>query len=494
MIDISRLIESENKTTVEPSNNIFTELGKNTYDYKDLVSELVDNSIAARRNDRMLKVTINLYVDENNKPTDFVIKDNACGIPIEKLGLAITPAGIQSPNSLNEHGLGMKQAISALGKLKYLATKTEGEDKARVVLEFRFGDINTYNTDFDCDSGTEIAISNIKPIVISNATSITKSLVPYLGARYRRFLKPENKILDLTIKIQRQNTNEVIYSWSVEEIKPIYFHPSTRTNRPVVTKYLLTGNGWKAELTFGYAPEDEEYTELGITPLSKFQPYHISLNKQGLDVIRYDRVILFHQLSEIGIISARHPDFNNIRGEIDLLEGFSTAITKNSIIEDEHLRECIEEVKNILTGKKPGPGDKTKNYLRAKTYPEQIPEDLLRDRLATWLSNNPLNKKSNVKTEYVVEGIEGYIDIFADNEAWELKPDQASASDVYQLFMYMDVGEIDKGFLVAKAFTTGAKVAAEHITEKHKNVVILTTLDQFPINHPPSESEREEYY
>ncbi|MCD6236374.1 MAG: ATP-binding protein [Thermoplasmata archaeon] len=496
MIDISKLEESETKTNVSPSNNIFVELGKNTYDYKDLISELIDNSIAARRNDRRLIVTIELYVDSNNNPIEFIIKDNASGITPDKLGATITPAGIQSLNSLNEHGLGMKQAVAALGKLKYLATKTESEEKARVILEFKFGEIPTYYAQtFDYDSGTEIAVTNLKSIVISNPTVITRSLIPYLGARYRRFLRPDNKIMDLHMNIRRQNNGDVLYSWEIEEVKPIYFHPSTRTNKPVIIKYPLSGSGWKAELTFGYAPQEkEEYEELGIEPPNKFHPYYVSLSKQGLDIIRHNRVVLFHQLSEIGIISARHPDFNNIRGEIDLLEGFSTAITKNSIIMDEHFRECIDEVRKILRGEKATRGGKKKDYLKGKKYPEQIPERLLRDRLATWLSSNPLHKRSDVQTEYVVQGIEGYVDILADGEAWEIKPEQASARDVYQLFMYMDVGGFDKGFLVAKDFTTGANVAASHISKKHKKEIVLTTLDKFPIIHPPSDEEREEYY
>lgn len=495
MINVSTLEESEHKTNVEPSNNIFSELGKNTYDYKDLISELIDNSIAARRNDRILNVTIDLYVDENAKPIEFVIKDNASGIIPDRLGIAISPAGVQSPESLNEHGLGMKQAIAALGKLKYLATKTKDENKTRVILKFRFGEIPMYYShEFDYDSGTEIAVADLKPIVISNATLITRSLIPYLGARYRRFLTPDNRIIDLSMNIKKHSTDEVLYSWNIEEVKPIYFHPSTRTNKPVIFKHPLSGEGWKAKLTFGYAPQvDEEYNELGVSSLNKFHPYFVSLSKQGIDMIRHNRVVLFHQLSEISIISARHPDYNNIRGEIDLLEGFSTAITKNSIIMDEHFQECIDEVRKILIGDKEINGKK-KNYLKSKTYPEQIPEKLLRDRLSTWLANNPIYKKNDVKTEYVIGGIEGYIDIIADGEAWEVKATQASAIDVYQLFMYMDVGQINKGFLIANDFTTGAEVAADHIKTNHKKELTLTTLDKFPITHPPTDIERDEYY
>ena len=493
-IDPTRLEKCPVTTKVEPSDTIFTELGKNTYDYKDLLSELIDNSIAARRNDRTLRVTITIFVDNDNNPVNFIIKDNASGIPQEKLGIAITPAGIQRPNSLNEHGLGMKQAVAALGALKYLATKIEDDSKARLIREFRFGDIETFYCDFDGDSGTEIFISHLKPIVVTHTTSITRTIEPYLGARYRYFLKPDNKLLDLDLFIVNNNSKEQQSHWQVREVKQNYFHPSTRTNKPVIERHQLSGANWRATLTLGYAPEDQEYEELGIEKPNKFHPYRVALSTQGLDIILHNRVILFHQLSEIGIIAARHPDYNNIRGEIKLLSGFSTAITKNSIINDNNFRECITKIGQILQGEEPGPDNKTKNYLKTKTYPEQIPEKLLRDRLAKWLKNNPIQKRADVQTEYAVGGIEGSIDILADEEAWEIKTDQASALDVYQLFMYMDVGNINKGYLVAKEFSTGANVAVQHINKNHKKEISLARHEEFPITSPPNVSEREEYY
>src|SRR5947209_8131391 len=108
MIDLAKLTTPDAITTVTPSNRIFEELGNNTYDCKDVISELIDNAIASRLNDRMLQVSIDLFVDANSSPVEFLIKDNATGISKDKLGLAITPAGIHSQNSLNEHGLGMK--------------------------------------------------------------------------------------------------------------------------------------------------------------------------------------------------------------------------------------------------------------------------------------------------------------------------------------------------------------------------------------------------
>ena len=491
MIDVENLQSVQETIHVEPSDKIFEELGNNTYDFKDLISELIDNSIAARRSDRMLNITVEIWVDRRNTAKRILVRDDGLGIPQDRLGSAVSPAGIQTPNSLNEHGLGMKQAIAGLGKLIYIATKNVGEQKARVIRQFKFGDIDCFLADFDQDSGTEICIEDVKPIANANPQSITMTLVPYLGARYRRFLKPDSKSVNISVFTKNMDSGSVQYSWEIEEVKPFYFHPSTRLNKPVILNKKLRGSGWKAELTFGYAPTDEELKELGIDSLPHYHPYKVSLSKQGLDVILYDRVVLFHQLSELEMIAARHPDYNLIRGEIVLLEGFSTAITKNSIIRDDHFIECIKDVKDILTGKGE---DDSRNYLRQKKYPREIPEKLLRDRLANWLENNPINRRNDVKTEYTVEGLAGNIDILADGEAWEVKRDQANGLDVYQLFAYMDMGQISKGYLAAASFSTGADAAKDFINEHHQKEIILAKLEQFPINHPPSDDERNIYY
>lgn len=483
------------KITVTPSDNIFAELGNNTYDYKDLLSELIDNSIAARVQHGQLEVKITVLVDEEMRPNKFTIADNASGIPVDKIGLAITPAGLQTNGSLNEHGLGMKQAVAAIGKLESLITKTQGQQLGICIKEFRFGDIEADEVTLDRAHGTIISVTNVKPIVTTHPTSITRTIIPYLGARYRRFLKPEKPDLNLHIELVSEINGNVLYNWDVKEVKPTYFHPSTRENRPVFHRYPLEGHGWKAELTFGYAPKEQaEYDELGVDAPNKFHPYRVSIATQGFDVILHDRVILFHQLSELFIVSQKHNDYNSIRGEIVLLYGFHTAITKNSVIHDDHFRECISRIKEILSGEKPGPNGKQEKYLQHKSYPDEIPEALLRDRLIEWLINNPLQPKTQVQKEYAVAGVDGYIDILADNEAWELKRNQASALDVYQLFMYMDIGDLKKGYLLAESFSPGAKVAAKFIQDKHSRTIALTTLNQLPICQHPNAQEREDYY
>ena len=467
---------------VEPSDSIFAELGHNTYDLKDLLSELIDNSLAARNESKLLNVRICIGVSTVNPQLNWLtVSDDGSGIPPDLLGLAITPAGIQSSNSLNEHGLGMKQAVAGLGELKYLATRVEGEEYARVIDGFRFGIVSPKLFATTWPHGTELAIHNLKAIVPSYAHLYTRDIVPYLGARYRRFLAHSKPRMELTIQMldidntDKDGNAKVIYERPVQEVKPMYFHRKTRRNAPVVPRRTFQGEGWEADLVFGYSPEGPEWEDLGIDQPGKFHPYAVSLSRQGLDVILNDRVIMFHQLPELGLVGTRHNNYNSIRGELILKSGFTTAITKNSIIATENWQQCLKDIKTFLDDKK---------LIKSKTYPGELPEAALRDRLAIWLKNNDLAPRSDVKKEYTVGGLGGKIDILADDEAWEIKRDDANGLDVYQLFAYLDMGSINKGFLLAKGFKDSAIAAKDHILKKHEVKIILATLDNYPINHP----------
>lgn len=477
---------------VKPSNNIFSELGNNTYDYKDLLSELIDNSAAARSEEKLLKVTVAIGISDANPHLNWLtISDNASGIAPDQLGLAITPAGTQTTGSLNEHGLGMKQAIAGLGELKYLATRIEGEKYARIIEGFHFGSIYPKLLETPWPHGTQLAIHKLKAIVRLHSVSYGRDIVPYLGARYRRFLSPSNPKMQITIQmLDIDNTDEsdipaIIHEWPVKEVKPTYFHPNRRNNSPVVDHQKFKGAGWDADLVFGYTPEGFEWDELGVSQPNKFDPYAVTMSRQGIDIILNDRVIMFHQLPELGLVGTRHNNYNNIRGELILNSGFTTAITKNSIIATEHWAQCLSEIKEFLDDK---------GYIKSKTYPDALPEAALRDRLAKWLQSNDLAPRNDVKKEYPVEGLGGKIDVLADGEAWEIKRDDANGLDVYQLFAYLDMTKFNKGFLLAKDFKDSAYAAQDHINSKHEVDIRLTKLEGYPINQPLTESEIAQYF
>ena len=491
MLNLDAAFSVGSPIVVKPSDNIFSELGNNTYDYKDLLSELVDNSIAARAGNEFLNVTVQIGISDTNPHLNWLtVNDDASGIEPDRLGLAITPAGIQSSGSLNEHGLGMKQAIAGLGELKYLATRVAGEECARAIDDFRFGSIFPKLLETTWPRGTEVAIHKLKAIVRLSTVSYTRDIVPYLGARYRRFLTASNPKVRIVIRMldiddaDADGNAITVNEWLVDEIKPVYFHPRTRKNAPVVDHQKFKAPGWEAELVFGYSPEGFEWEELGLPQPTRFHPYANSLSRQGLDIILNDRVIIFHQLPELGLVGTRHNNYNNIRGEIILKSGFTTAITKNSIIATEHWKQCLSEINEFMD---------TKGYIKSKTYPDALPESALRDRLAHWLETNDVARKNDVKKEYPVEGLGGKIDVLADGEAWEIKRDDAYGLDVYQLFAYLDMTEFKKGYLLAKGFKDSALAARDHINSHHDVQIVLTPLENYPVNQPLTEKEIAEY-
>lgn len=486
MIDTSKARAASDIIKVEPSNRLFRELGNNTYSFLDVVAELIDNAVAARPPGKRLNVKLTIGLSDKHENTFFEINDDATGISRSLLGNAISPAAIQRTGSLNEHGLGMKQAVASLGTLDYLVTRTEKDSRAIVIGEFVWGRLPAKELSVPWKHGTEIRVGNLNPIVPRNKAHYTRDIVDYLGARYRRLLLPDSPKMKLSLKLVDADSRSqgVIKQYEIEAVRHMYFHPNKRNNKPIVEKKHFNGKGWDAEFTMGYAPSDKEYSELGLDKPTKFHPYHVSIKNQGFDIILHNRVVSFHMLSELDLVQARHNDYNLIRGEIDLKRGFSTAITKNAIMQDQHFKDCIQEIKEFLDAR---------GYLKRKSYPGELPEKLLRDRLADWLKKNDVSPRKSVRKEEAVGGLGGSIDVLADGEPWEVKKDEADGLDVYQLFAYMDMGNYKKGFLVAKGFRTGARSAISHISKKHKRKIVLSKLANYPINHVMTDKEREDY-
>lgn len=287
MIDLTKATSSASPINVEPSNQLYRELGNNTYDCLDAISELIDNAVAKRVEGELLQVEIEIGVSATDESKDyFIIRDNASGIPLEILPKCLSLAAITGEESLNEHGMGMKQAIACLGKLGYIATKTKDMDKAIVIEEFKFGKFLPKEIEVPWSHGTEIYIKALCPMLPKThlGTGYSK-IASYLGARYRRFMKPENPRVTIVMTMLDIDNDYVIPLPEVKEIKPVYFHPRKRTNEPTIIKRKFSNSNWSATLTMGYAPSDYEYEELGLEAPKRYGPYHVSLSNQGIDIL-----------------------------------------------------------------------------------------------------------------------------------------------------------------------------------------------------------------
>jgi len=471
---------------VNPSNRLFNELGNTDYTTEECLAEFIDNSLSARNG----TVTVDIVFDEDQIAKTITITDNASGIPLNTLGDAISPAMRKEKNSLNEHGLGLKQAVAHLGTLESIITRTEGDlSGAHKVSEFKFGRLEVEEVpEFHKPYGTIVCIKDLKHAGRFTKRIRSVTIIPYLGARYRRFLDRGELIL-------------ILNGEQVEAQHPVYYHDAKRKNIPVINKFKLSGEDWSALLTFGYAPmRQTEWSNLNLEEFKHGHPYKVGLKTQGLDILLNDRVICFHEFSAFAD-KDKHGHYNNVRGEIELVKGFTSTTTKNKIYVNKNYEEMCKQVNGVLTGNRPGPRADTKNYLPntikrvvdKKAKLENIPESMLRDRLAKLLLT-PTHDHTTAEKEYLVEGISGQIDIFVDeDEVWELKKDQARALDVYQVLMYMDHTFVDKGVLVAKSYSDGCKTALEFINSKERKIV-FKPLDTLAITQDMNEEEyRQEY-
>lgn len=490
MLNIEQLTNEQISKTqtieIKPSDNLFKELGNNTYDFLDLISELIDNAIAARIKNKILNISIIIGISKKDKCAKYIlIKDDANGIPRTIIGDALSPASMSGGQSLNEHGLGMKQSISALGYLYYIITKTTNDSDAMLIKELKFGELLVNLIKVDWSHGTEICIKNVNQIVPIRPQSYTMSVIPYLGARYRRFLKSEKPDMNLKIQLANADNNDkILNSYNITPIFPVYYHPNKHINEPICYKNFK-GGGWEADLTFGYAPTTRQYEYMGLTSPDRYDPYTVSLSKQGLDLIKNDRVLKFHMLSELGLANVNHSKFNYFRGEVNLIIGFCTANTKNNIIQDSNFQELKQALYDFFTENR---------WLQGYKTSKDLPESLLRDRLKKHLLTRSIDRKKDVITEYPIKTINSFIDILADNEAWEIKTEIANATNVFQLFGYMDIANISKGYLIAPSFGEGATYAVNYIYKKYHKNIILAKLDEFPINHEPNDYELNKYY
>ena len=254
--------------TVEASDSLFEEVGKNSYTFEDLLSELIDNSIAGRYDDRAVQIDITVAISMDNPERNYIrVKDDGKGMPIEILGKALSLAAIRTSGSLNEHGMGMKQAVAGLGQLEQLTTKTLGSGYADSIDGFRFGTFHTKLKKVDWESGTEIIIKNLKAIVPTDErTSYDRRIPSLLGARYRRFLGPVNRRAVISLeRVDLDDNSRPLVARTLNAVEPIYFDRLTRKNKPLYRESFKgkyqTCEGrhqtWEVELVFGFAPSSD---------------------------------------------------------------------------------------------------------------------------------------------------------------------------------------------------------------------------------------------
>src|SRR6266852_2589638 len=125
-------MQSHTKTiNILPDRSLMPKIGQTGYSVSQALSELVDNSIDARREGNVLTVEIRLKPESNS----IEVSDDGLGMDEETAANSIRLAHSAKKNKLGEFGLGLKTAATSLGK-KFQITTKEKDSVDEYTLEY----------------------------------------------------------------------------------------------------------------------------------------------------------------------------------------------------------------------------------------------------------------------------------------------------------------------------------------------------------------------
>lgn len=461
--------------------NLLHELGNNNLEFDENLNEFIDNTIQTAINAGLNSVKIDIFIGYSGKnPSKNYLKviDNSCGMDLETLQNALSPGKIsENVGGLHEHGMGLNTAISGIGILDYITTKTKICDYALKCDAYKVNvelPVDRVSWEHDSVSGTEICIKNVKPNMSWSRREDYSLVKKKLAYKYRYFIsndfetkvddyRPQILPLDdayLEIRIIMHDIDkDKTHTEIVEPLWPAYAHPETKENKPWVEKKIFEGKSWKACLVIGYAPFKTDIDKQG----KRLEYKHPTGLRAGLDVIIHKKILMSKVTKEIGIdLQKEGNSWMKPIGELHLLEGFKTTSVKNCVQKDENFHELVECLGKYL-----------KETEFFKLAPKSRNEEEVCDKLIRVIKQCYDDSLKNIEKGYK-PGDVGFprdLTLFYEDgkkEIWEVKTEEASAIDVLQPFGYMLSNEEygKSAVLVAKKFQQSAYL----IQEKLKNL------------------------
>jgi hypothetical protein len=230
---------------VIPDTRIYGRLGQVGYLLNDAISELVDNSIDARRTNK--KLTVNIKFD--NCDNSITVVDNGKGMSKKEAITAITLAKSDKKNQLGFFGLGMKTAGMAMGDILTIKTKKESSDKLYSAILDRkdFEQRNDWEIPLDVEidpiqeTGTTIVIEEVKKM----PTGISiNNLRKNFSKRYSSFIESG----DVEILINGRNCSPLKKDYIMET--PIDL--TTKTGHKITGVLRLQTERFQKKLEYGF--------------------------------------------------------------------------------------------------------------------------------------------------------------------------------------------------------------------------------------------------
>ncbi len=313
---------------------VFAGLAKQNMLFHQCIAELVDNSIASKRDDTKFNVEVILHKKENDIVEIYIV-DNSKGMNIDKLKIALQLGGIPDDEAdrLHEHGFGLKNALATLtrgnGYWKLWTKSIENDSVCSV--EGPFGPTMIIDDDdafpdktfLPADISTLILVeTNLSYIrTVQGRGGPTKDLgrlrqwlVEHLGVFYRGYLQQNPDTLEIdgaiwvTIEKDRKRVPPVLLPLGNKQTE--YFE--------------IEINGKIVKLEYDFGTLDIVKRDKLVSNDKALYYYQKNIPTQGVDIRIGKRVIATAQLDSIWKTTDkksqlnRHNNYNEFIGELKI--------------------------------------------------------------------------------------------------------------------------------------------------------------------------------
>jgi hypothetical protein len=433
------------KVVLVATQGTFRGLAKQNMLFHQCIGELIDNAIAASREDQKFRVEV-IFIKKEEDSVDVYVADNCRGMTLGIMKKALQLGeSATTDNRLNEHGFGMKNALATLsGENGWWKIWTKPVDEDTVyTAEGPFGP-EMYVRDDEAFPEETFLPSDISTLIkvpvrlsfvqtvqgrgapAKDLALLREWLIEHLGVLYRGYLEQDPRTYE--------NSGVIVVSIVRDRVRvpPI---PVPLGN--MVTKYLeIEIGGEVVNLEYRYGALDEVKRDNLVRGQKAKYYYQGNQPTQGIDIRLGKRVIATMQFQTIW----KHPDgdrqlsrhnrYNDFLGELripELPRGILTTVNNKTDfnLDDpdwvkmfDKLNE-IRPIENIRERSESALRKKWMSMLRATN-----PEDTVTDERCVW----PTGTRIDVYRKMA----DGKIVIY------EMKTGTGSPIHLYQLKMYWD--------------------------------------------------------
>lgn len=469
----------EYKVKLVANEGIFKGLAKQNMLFHQCIGELIDNAIAAKRDDQKFKVDVVFIKNNDENSVDVYIADNSKGMTLDIFQKALQLGeSATTTNRLNEHGFGMKNALATLsGENGYWKIWTKplsentiyaAEGPFRPEMSIREEEEFPPETFLPTDISTLIKVSVKLPFIQSvqgrgapskDLATLRTWLIEHLGVFYRGYLEQDPKTFE--------NTGTIVVSIGNDSLQ---VPPIPVPLGHMETKYFdVEINGDVYTLTYKFGTLDKVKGDSLVRGEKTKYYYQGNIPTQGIDIRLGKRVIATAQFETIWKTErgdnqlSRHNNYNDFLGEL-LIPGkiprgtLSTINNKTDFnLDDDNWTRIFDKLNEIRPIKQIR--EKSEGALKKKwmsMLKATNPDDSVSDEVSVWPTGTKIDVYRKTAGDKII--------------IYELKVGTGSPIHLYQLKMYWDglvlQGEQPKeGILLVDDFNTNLEEMANKMNQ-----------------------------